>query len=133
MAGVKSALIVMNDPSQVWAIAQDLIRNGLSVTATVSGRDGFQQLERHEFGYLILDGCIEEVSLLTFMEYCRRYLPGSVTIVLTDISRAITPEKVQIAGAKYCVSGPQYREVISDIIFGLDAAQGNSSINPGTG
>ena len=105
-------------------MARDLLRNGLSVTATVSGRDAFQQLERHEFGYLVLDGCMEEVSLLAFMEYCRRYLPGSVTIVLADTNRAVTPEKVQIAGAKYCVSGPQYREVIADIIFGLDAGQG---------
>jgi len=128
MADAKSALIVMNDPSEAWAVARDLLRNGLSVTATVSGRDGFQQLERHEFGYLVLDGCMEEVGLLTFMEYCRRYLPGSVTIVLTDVSRAITPEKLQVAGAKYCVSRPQYREVISDIIFGLDAGQGPREI-----
>jgi CheY-like chemotaxis protein len=128
MADAKSALIVMNDPSEAWAVARDLLRNGLSVTATVSGRDGFQQLERHEFGYLVLDGCMEEVGLLTFMEYCRRYLPGSVTIVLTDVRRAITPEKLQVAGAKYCVSRPQYREVISDIIFGLDAGQGPREI-----
>jgi CheY-like chemotaxis protein len=123
MANSKAILIVMNNPSEAWAIAQDLVRNGLSVTVSVSGRDGLQQLERHEFAYLILDSSIREVSLLTFMAYCRRYLTGTVPIVLADTSLALTPEKLQLAGAKYCVSRPRYREVISDIIFGLDAGK----------
>ena len=123
MANSKAILIVMNNPSEAWAIAQDLVRNGLPVTVSVSGRDGLQQLERHEFAYLILDGSIREVSLLTFMAYCRRYLTGTVPIVLSDTSLALTPEKLQLAGAKYCVSRPQYREVISDIIFGLGAGK----------
>jgi len=123
MDSLKSVLIVMNNPSEAWAIAQDLVRNGLSVTASVSGIDGLQQLERHEFGYLILDSSIREGSLLTFMAYCRRYLTGTVPIALIDTSLALTPEKLQMVGAKYCVSRPQYREVISDIIFGLDAGK----------
>ena len=123
MTNSKTVLIVMNNPSEAWAIAQDLVRNGLSVTASVSGEDGLQQLERHEFAYLILDSSIGEVSLLTFMAYCRRYLTGTVPIVLSDTSLALTPEKLQLAGAKYCVSRPQYREVISDIIFGLGAGK----------
>jgi hypothetical protein len=43
--------------------------------------------------------------------------------VLTDTDLAITPELVHLAGAKYCVSRPQYREVISDIICGLGAGR----------
>ena len=123
MVNSKTVLIVMNDPSEVWAIAQDLVRNGLSVTASVSGKDGFKQLERRGFDYLILESSVQEVSLLAFMAYCRRYLPGTVTIVLTDMSLGITPEKVQFAGAKFCVSRPQYREVIADIIYGMGAGK----------
>ena len=126
MTNSKTVLIVMNDPSEVWAIAQDLVRNGLCVTASVSGKDGFKQLERCGFDYLILESSVQEVSLVAFMAYCRQYLPETVTIVLTDMSLGITPEKVQLAGAKYCVSRPQYREVIADIIYGMGA--GKSSI-----
>ena len=126
MANSKTVLIVMNDPSEVWAIAQDLVRNSLSVTASVSGKDGFKQLEHRGFDYLILESSLQEVSLLAFMAYCRRYLPGTETIVLADMDLGITPEKVQLAGAKYCVSRPQYREVIADIIYGMGA--GKSSV-----
>ena len=89
----------------------------------LSGKDGFKQLERRGFDYLILESSVQEVSLLSFMAYCRRYLPGTVTIVLTDMNLGITPEKVQFAGAKFCVYRPQHREVIADIIYGMGAGK----------
>lgn len=123
MGNLKTVLIVMNNASEVWATAQDLTRKGLSVTASASGKDGLMQMERREFDYLIIDGAIQEVSLLTFLANCRRYFPETGTIVITDPNTEIKPATVQLAGAKYCVSRPDYRDVLSDIIFGLDAGK----------
>jgi CheY-like chemotaxis protein len=120
MSGKKRVLIVANDPSDIWTIGQSMIRDGFSVTATTCGSDGFRQLERNQFDYLIVDGTIQEVSLFTFLAYCRRYFSETKTIVLTDSSLERPQEKEPIAGANYCVPNPVSLEVISNIISGMD-------------
>lgn len=117
MNNSKTVLIVMDDPSDAWTIGQDMIKSEFSVTATTSGTDGFHQLERNHFGYLIVDGSTREVSLLTFLAYCRRYLPETKTIVIYDANSEITPATAQLAGANFCVPRSEYRDIISDIII----------------
>lgn len=120
MSGKKRVLIIADDPSDVWTIGRGMISNGLSVTATTCGSDGFYQLERNQFDYLIVDSNIQEVSLFTILAYCRRCFSEIKTIVLTDHSLAMPPKKESPAGANYCVPKPADVEVIHSIISGTD-------------
>ncbi len=128
MSGKKRVLIIANDPSDVWMIGRDMISNGFSVTATTCGSDGFRQLERNQFDYLIVDGTIQEVSLLTFVAYCRRCFSEMKTIVLTDDNSAMPPKKEPLAGANYCLPKPVDLEAIYSIISGMDSDKSPVSV-----
>jgi len=129
MSGKKRILIIANDPSDIWTIGQDMIGNGFLVTATTCASDGFRQLERNRFDYLIVDGTIQEVSLFTFLAYCRRYFPETKTIVLTDPALERPQEKEPLAGANYCVPNPMNLEVIYSIISGMDVDKSTVGAN----
>lgn len=120
MSGKKRVLIIANDLSDIWKIGQGLIGNGFSVTATTCGSDGFRQLERNQFDYLIVDGTVQEISLFTFLAYCRRYFSETKTIVLTDPSMEMPQKKELLAGANYCVPNPVDLELIYGIVSGTD-------------
>jgi ActR/RegA family two-component response regulator len=117
MTSNKTVLIVMDDPAEAWTIGRDMINNEFAVTATTSGKDGFHQLERNQYGYLIVDSSVKEVGLLTFLACSRKYFPETKTIVIYDSDTEITPATAQLAGANFCVPRPEYRDIISDIII----------------
>jgi DNA-binding NarL/FixJ family response regulator len=117
MPGTKNVLIVMGNPDEAWAIGRDMIGNDFSVSATTSGRDGFNQLKRNQISFLIVDSSIQEVGVLTFLAYSRKYYPETRTIVICDSNTEITPATAQLAGANFCVPKSGHRDIISDIII----------------
>src|SRR5512136_2042880 len=110
MPATKNVLIVMGNPDEAWAIGRDMIGNDFSVTATTSGKDGFNHLKRNQVSYLIIDSSIQEVGVLTFLAYSRKYFPETRTIVICNSDMEITPATAQMAGANFCVPKAGYRD-----------------------
>jgi DNA-binding NarL/FixJ family response regulator len=112
----KRVLVIANDPTIVWDIGQIMIENGFSVTATTSGDDGFQQLERNKFDYLVLDGSVQEVSLSVYLAYHQRYFRDTKIIVLGDQSLLPQQEATSLAGTLCFTPKPINPEVINDLV-----------------
>lgn len=125
MAG-KNVLILMGYPVEAWDIARDLADRGVSVSASVHDSDGLLQLERHKYDCVVLDSTIKGAILLSFFAYARRYLQDTGVVLVTDGNPAVTQAMTQMLGAKYCVPRPGHREVIADIICGIDTAGGQA-------
>ena len=116
----KRVLVVADDPSEVWAISSSILKNGLEVIATTSGSDGFHQLERSSFDYLVLDSHIEEVGLFTFLSYCHRYFPGTNVIIVTD-SNPSTVREIPFITEERCLPRPVNPEALCDLMSRIDA------------
>jgi CheY-like chemotaxis protein len=123
MNKVKTALVVMNDPTDAWAIGRDMLKNGFSVTTSASGQDGFDQLERRQFDCLVVGGAVRGVSLNAFLAHCQRYYAGTRAVVLTDDDQASGAAIILLAGARYCLPKSRYMEAVTEILAGKDTGK----------
>jgi len=112
----KRVLVIANDPSIVWDIGHIMIEKGFSVTATTFEVDGFRQLERNKFDYLILDDNIQEISILVYLAYCQRYFQDMKVIVLTESGLSSQQEAISLAGTLCFIPKPVNPEAIHDLV-----------------
>jgi len=117
----KRALVIANDPSIVWDIGYAMIKRDFDVTATTFGDDGFRQLERNKFDYLIIDTAIQDISIFVYLSYCRQYLPDSKMILITESSFTTPQESGLMAGTNCCyIAKPVNPDAICDLMSETD-------------
>ena len=117
----KRVLVIANDPSIVWDIGHTMIKRGIDVTATTSGDDGFRQLERNKFEYLIIDTAIQDISIFVFLSYCRQYVPDTKMIIISESSLTTPQESGLMADTNCChIAKPVNPDAICDLMSEAD-------------
>lgn len=113
----KKVLVIANDPSIAWDSSRAMIKRGFKVTATTCGDDGFRQLERNQFDYLVIDTEIQELNILVYLAYCHRYLPDTRIILITAPSFTI-PQGSGLMAATSCryIAKPVNPDAICDLM-----------------